>query len=229
MEFFAKILLGRGGMKPGGGGATTIITGGGGFSCCCCCARRCNQTKHKNIFSVKRIKLKYNWKISKTKKCKVVSRKQNFYLLFLQDSTIYNSFGQCFGFGSAWISNCFSSPGSGSLLGIRIRIQDKDINNIKKLNCHPLNPKCMSVFFMTKSNFLCRQSLTRIRIRIRKDSHWFGPLDLDPLWGNKLDPDPDPHQNAKSYPDLDRHQDPQHCLFKSLVVVHLCFPSTLLE
>ncbi len=50
---FTKILLGRGGMKPGGGGATTIITGGGGFSCCCCWARRCNHNKeYQNIFSV---------------------------------------------------------------------------------------------------------------------------------------------------------------------------------
>jgi hypothetical protein len=60
--------------------------------------------------------------------------------MFLQASTTYNSFGQCFGSGSAWTSNCFSSPGSGSILGMGIRIQDQGIEqNLKnKHNFHPL-------------------------------------------------------------------------------------------
>jgi hypothetical protein len=62
---------------------------------------------------------------------------------------------------------------SKAVLWIPIRIRSE--------NADPdvLGPNtCKKYIFLVKIHFLCRKSLTRIRIRM--DPHWFGSLDPDP-------------------------------------------------
>jgi hypothetical protein len=111
-----------------------------------------------------------------------------FYIIF--STTSFSKLG-CLDLESwvlIWIDipHWFDSRRSGSVLEIRNRIQAQ-IKIIKLTNKSDFQP-FKTVFFMSNPNFLWRQSLNRIRIRL--DPHWFLSLDADPHWGKRLDPDP---------------------------------------
>jgi hypothetical protein len=105
----------------------------------------------------------------------------------------------------------FGSPGSGFVLGKRIRIQKQE--NLPKLTTKPHFPAfkngftvvstevlysdipvTVPIFFRSKSNFLWWQSVTRIWIWICINTHWFGSRVRIRICirfkVKKLDPDP---------------------------------------
>ncbi len=105
----------------------------------------------------------------------------------------------------------FGYLGSGSVLGMRIRIWIQEHGNWPKSTNKPgfllfkkllylrryvfLHFTYFKYIFHVKFNILWLKSLIRIRIRIRQDPHWFGFLDTDPYpdphWDTRLDLDPD--------------------------------------
>ncbi len=98
-------------------------------------------------------------------------------------------------------SHWFGFPGSRSVLGMWIGIQEQE--NLPQLTNKPefqptyflyvlWHSTWIKYIFQVKSNFLRWQSLTWNRIWIRTKSHCFGSLDPDSHWGKQRDPDPEP-------------------------------------
>jgi len=103
-------------------------------------------------------------------------------------------------FNSMFRMHWFGSPGSGCVLGMLISIQEER-RNWPRLTSKPdfqpfkmaFVPKYVgtyvlwqlptwSTFFMSKSNFLWRQSLTRIRIRMKCALVWLPGLGSGSAW-----------------------------------------------
>ncbi len=129
-----------------------------------------------------------------TSVCFFVKQKQNLYPSFC-------CYVQCFGSGSgsaliwlSWFWNRFGNPdpnpGERKLAKIKKNLISSLLKWFLYLRRYFLHMTYYLLYiFLSKSNFLCRQSLTEFRIR--KDRHSFGSLDPDPdlYWGKKLDPD----------------------------------------